>query len=211
MKSYRQLLLANKAWAAELKDENPDFFSRQTAGQQPDFLWIGCSDSRVNPEQMTMSQPGGMFIHRNIANLVHADDRNLMSVLQYAVTVLKVKHIIICGHHGCGGVNAALNGGTTGVVDDWLANARDVYAAHAQEVDNAVTPEGRVNRLVEVNVRDQLLHLARTGIVQGAFASGQPLKLHGWVYDMRDGLIIPMVEIDANTDLESVGAPEAVL
>jgi len=211
MRAYRQLLLANKAWAAELKDENPDFFSRQTQGQQPDFLWIGCSDSRVNPEQMTMTQPGGMFIHRNIANLVHADDRNLMSVLQYAVTVLKVKHIIICGHHGCGGINAALNGGTSGIVDDWLGNAREVYKAHAHEVDSAVTGEGRINRLVEVNVRDQLLHLARTGIVQGAFASGQPLKLHGWVYDIRDGLIKTLVEIDAQTDLETVDAPEPVL
>ena len=211
MRAYRQLLLANKAWAAELKDENPDFFTRLAQGQQPEFLWIGCSDSRVNPEQMTMTPPGGMFIHRNIANLVHADDRNLMSVLQYAVTVLKVKHIIICGHHGCGGINAALNGGTTGDVHQWLGNARDVYTAHAHEVDSAVTDEGRVNRLVEVNVRDQLIHLAKTETVQHAFDSDQPLKLHGWVYDIRDGLIKPLMEIDADTDLDTVDAPEAVL
>lgn len=211
MRAYRQLLLANKAWATELKDENPDFFARQIHGQQPEFLWIGCSDSRVNPEQMTMTQPGGMFIHRNIANLVHADDRNLMSVVQYAVTVLKVKHVIICGHHSCGGIKAALTGGVTGPVNDWLQNARDVYCAHKEEVDNAVTEEGRVNRLVEVNVRDQLIHMAKTDIIQAAFAANQPLKLHGWVYDIRDGLIKTLMEIDAETNLDEVDAPEPVL
>ncbi|URW76749.1 carbonic anhydrase [Sphingomonas donggukensis] len=211
MKDYRQLLLSNRAWATELTDENPEFFSRQVAGQKPDFLWIGCSDSRVSPEQMTQTQPGGMFIHRNVANLVDPDDLNLMSVVQYAVDVLGVKHVIVCGHYACGGLIATLKGGTTGPVDEWLAPARDVYRDHVHEIDGCPTEESRVNRFVEVNVCDQLIRLAQTDIVQGAFARGQELFLHGWVYDLRDGLIKPMMEIDGNTVLEDVGRPEKVL
>ncbi|AHE52186.1 MULTISPECIES: carbonic anhydrase [Sphingomonadaceae] len=211
MRAYRQLLLANKAWAAELKDEHPEFFSRQVIGQQPEFLWIGCSDSRVSPEQMTMTPPGGMFIHRNIANLVHDDDLNLLSVLQYAVAVLRVKHVIICGHHGCGGVKAAMTGGTTGSVDAWLANAREVLVDHAAEIAAAGEKEAQINRFVEVNVRDQLVRLARTDTIQEAFAAQQPLQLHGWVYDIRDGLIKPLMEIEASTRLDDVGAPHKVL
>jgi carbonic anhydrase len=211
MRSYRQLLLANKAWSIELKEEHSEFFSRQTAGQKPDFLWIGCSDSRVNPEQMTMTSPGSMFIHRNIANLVNDDDLNLMSVLQYAVDVLRVKHVIICGHHGCGGIKAALSGGTEGAVDQWLSNARAVHHDHEAEISGAGDYEAQVNRLVEVNVRDQLVRLARTATVQGAFSGGRELMLHGWVYDIRDGLIKPLMEIDAGTPLDQVGNPVPVL
>lgn len=211
MKDYRQLLLANRAWAAELTEGRADFFERQTVGQKPDFLWIGCSDSRVSPEQMTMTPPGGMFIHRNVANLVNEEDMNLMSVLQYAVTVLKVRHIIVCGHYGCGGVNAALSGGTTGVVHDWLENARSVCANHADELAAMQDDLSRSNRAVECNVRDQLVRLAKTDIVQDAFANRQELYLHGWVYDMRDGLIKPMMEIDGETVLEMVGRPDRVL
>jgi carbonic anhydrase len=211
MREYKQLLLANKAWAAELVDERPDFFRRQAAGQKPDFLWIGCSDSRVSPEQMTMTPPGGMFLHRNIANLVNDDDLNLMSVLQYAVLVLKVRHVIVCGHYGCGGIKAALTGGVTGPVDRWLDNARQVLAEHQGEVQGQDGEEAQVNRLVEVNVRDQLVRLARTETVQKAWADGQELWLHGWVYDIRDGHIKPMMEIDATTSLEDVGKPERVL
>jgi carbonic anhydrase len=211
MRNYRQLLLANKAWSMELKEEHPDFFSRQVVGQQPAFLWIGCSDSRVNPEQMTMSQPGGMFIHRNIANLVNDDDLNLMSVLQYAVTVLRVKHVIICGHHGCGGIKAALNGGTEGPVHEWLGNARSVLHDHAAEIAAAGDDDAKVNRFVEVNVKDQLVRLAKTQTVQNAFAAGQELLLHGWVYDIRDGLIKPLMEVDASTVLDDVKVPHPVL
>ncbi|RVT43862.1 carbonic anhydrase [Sphingobium algorifonticola] len=211
MKSYKQLLLANKAWSMELKEENPDFFKRQLNGQMPDFLWIGCSDSRVNPEQMTMTPPGGMFIHRNIANLVNEDDINLMSVLQYAVAVLQVKHVIICGHYGCGGIMAAYDGQVDGPVDIWLENARAVRENHSAEIYNAGDREAQVNRFVEVNVRDQLVKLAQTKTVQAAFAAGQPLALHGWVYDLRDGLIKPLMEIDARTRLETIGQPERVL
>lgn len=211
MKSYKQLLLANKAWSMELQEENPDFFIRQLQGQKPEFLWIGCSDSRVNPEQMTMTPPGGMFIHRNIANLVNAEDLNLMSVLQYAVTVLQVKHIIVCGHHGCGGIMAAYDGQVDGAVDTWLENPRQVHRDHADEIAGAGDRDACVNRFVEVNVRDQLIRLVRTKTVQDAFAAGQPLALHGWVYDMRDGLIKPLMEIDASTPIEEIGQPERVL
>lgn len=211
MRDYKQLLLANKAWATELVEERADFFSRQTVGQKPEFLWIGCSDSRVSPEQMTMTSPGGMFIHRNVANLVNEDDLNLMSVLQYAVDVLGVRHIIVCGHHGCGGVAAALKGGTQGPVHEWLATARAVRDAHVDDIAAQGSEEAKVNRLVEVNVRDQLVRLARTPTVRDAFARGQELWLHGWVYDMRDGLLKPLMEIDSDTTLDEVGRPERVL
>ncbi|WP_112382536.1 carbonic anhydrase [Sphingomonas carotinifaciens] len=211
MREYKQLLLANKAWATELIEEKADFFERQTAGQKPDFLWIGCSDSRVTPERMTMTPPGGMFLHRNIANLVHDDDLNLLSVVQYAVDVLKVRHVILCGHHGCGGVQAALSGGTSGPVDTWLGNARDVLHRHHAEIDAEPTEDGKVNRLVELNVRDQLMHLARIDIIQNAFREGRELWLHGWVYDMRDGHIKTLMEIDASTELSAVGNPDKVL
>ena len=210
MKIAKQLLLANRAWAEELTDEKSDFFERQTAGQRPQFLWIGCSDSRVSPEQKTQSLPGLMFIHRNIANLVNDDDLNLMSALQYAVDVLEVPNIVICGHHGCGGIKAALNGGVSGPVDRWLATARRVRQAHADELDGY--PEAqRVDRLVEMNVRDQLVNLAGTETVRNAFAAGRDLTLHGWVYDIRDGLLKPLMEIDRDTVLEEVGRPERVL
>lgn len=211
MKDYRQLLLANRAWAAELTEERADFFERQMAGQKPQFLWIGCSDSRVSPEQMTITQPGGMFIHRNVANLVDENDLNLMAVLQYAVTVLQVKHLIVCGHYGCGGVMAALKGGTEGPVDTWLANARAVYREHRDEIDGLPDDTAKANRLVECNVRDQLIHLARTEIVQDAFARHQTLYLHGWVYGMHDGLIRPLLEIDSETVLDQVERPEPAL
>jgi carbonic anhydrase len=211
MRHYKQLLLANKAWASELVEENPDFFTRQIAGQKPDFLWIGCSDSRVSPEQMTMTPPGGMFIHRNVANLVNEDDLNLMSVLQYATEVLKIRHIIVCGHYACGGLQATLAGGTHGPVDGWLANARGVLHAHEDEVRGQVDDETRVNRLVEVNVRDQLVKLARTKLIQAAWAQQQEVFLHGWVYDIRDGHIKPLLEIDATTNLDQVARPDKVL
>jgi carbonic anhydrase len=211
MKNYKQLLLANRAWATELVEEKPDFFARQSQGQKPEFLWIGCSDSRVSPEQMTMTPPGGMFLHRNIANLVNHEDLNLMSVLQYAVTVLGVRHLIVCGHYGCGGVMAALNGGTTGAVDEWLQTARNVASDHWEELGNQPTDEAKVNRFVEFNVRDQLVNLARTSTVQEAFARKQELYLHGWVYDIRDGRIKPLMEIDRDTTLEEVPHPRRVL
>lgn len=211
MKESKQLLLSNKAWATELTDEDPDFFIRQVKGQKPLFLWIGCSDSRVSPEQMTQARPGSMFIHRNIANLVNPDDMNLMSVLQYAVEVLEVPNIIVCGHHACGGIAATLSGGTTGPVDQWLGGAKQVLADHRAEIDAQSSAEAKVNRLVEMNVRDQLLKLAQTDTVTKAFAAEKNLTLHGWVYDIRDGLIKPLMKINRTTDLTDVEHPERVL
>lgn len=211
MKEHKQILLANRAWAREILDEDGDFFRRQSAGQSPRFLWIGCSDSRVSPEQITDMQPGGMFLHRNIANLVHADDLNLLSVLQYAVDVLKVPHIVLCGHYGCGGIIAALDGDVSGPVDKWLEEARRVLRDHADEIDGSGDHEARVSRFVEMNVLDQLLNLARTETVQSAFRRGQELTLFGWVYDIRDGHLKPMIEIDHGTPLDSVPRPERVL
>jgi carbonic anhydrase len=211
MREHKQLLLANKAWAAELIEENPEFFARQAGGQRPDFLWIGCSDSRVSPEQITQTMPGGMFIHRNIANLVCPDDLNLMSVVQYAVEVLEVPNIIVCGHYGCGGITATLKGGTEGSVDRWLRRAREVYENHRHEIDGNDGEEAQINRFVEVNVRDQLVALAHTAPIEAAFARGQDLKLHGWVYDIRDGLLKPLMDIDSETVLADVPAPERVL
>jgi carbonic anhydrase len=160
---------------------------------------------------MTMSPPGGMFLHRNIANLVNHDDLNLMSVLQYAVTVLCVKHLIVCGHYGCGGIKAALDGGTTGPVDEWLQTARNVADDHWEELGKQPTPEAKANRFVEFNVRDQLVNLAQTDTVQSAFGRKQDLWLHGWVYDIRDGRIKPLMEIDRDTTLEAVPHPKRVL
>ena len=210
MKEYKQLMLANKAWAAEQIDDDPAFFTRQVVGQKPKFLWIGCSDSRVAPDQLTQSGPGGLFIHRNIANLVSENDLNLMSVVEYALEVLEVEHVILCGHYGCGGLIATLDGGAEGSIGSWLENARDVYDDHRDEIDGQSDREARVNRFVECNVRDQLVRLAKTRQVQRAFAARE-LALHGWVYDLRDGLIKSLLEIEAGTDLEAVARPERVL
>ncbi len=211
MKAVKQLLLANRAWATELTDENPDYFSRQTAGQRPQFLWIGCSDSRVAPEQMTQAQPGGMYIHRNVGNLVQADDLNLQAVIQYAVEELEVPNIVLCGHHGCAGIRAAVSDEAAGgAMGRWLENVREVRRAHADELE-ALPEAQRVDRLVEMNVRDQLLHLAATETVKAAFAAGRELTLHGMVYDIRDGLLKPLLEIDRTTRIDEVGRPETVL
>ncbi|TVV69756.1 carbonic anhydrase [Sphingomonas solaris] len=211
MKGYKQLILANMAWAAEQAEEDPDYFARQIAGQKPNFLWIGCSDSRVAPDQLTRSPPGGLFIHRNIANLVSESDGNLMSVVQYAVEILEIDHVIVCGHYRCGGVTAAMEGGVSGDIDEWLEVVREVGRNHADEIAAMPDAETKVNRLVECNVRDQLIRLARTPIVQRAFASGRDLQLHGWVYDLRDGLIKPLLEMDRETVLDEVGTPNRVL
>lgn len=211
MKEVDQLLLSNRAWAAEMLAENPEFFNRNINWQRPVFLWIGCSDSRVAPDQMTQAVPGGLFVHRNIANLVYPDDRNLMAVLHYAINVLDVQNVVICGHYGCGGIQAALDGAPDGPIAHWLEHARQVLADHRGEIEALPAGEQQVNRLVEVNVRDQLLHLARTGPVQEAFAAGKPLQLHGWVYDLRDGHIKPLMRIDRDTILTEVPRPERVL
>lgn len=212
MHEIKQLMLHNRAWAAEQVLEDPEFFTRHVADQKPVFLWIGCSDSRVAPDQFTQSVPGGLFIHRNIANLVQPDDANLMAVMDFAISSLMIDRIVVCGHYGCGGIKAALAGAPTqGPLGEWLGHARDVYRDHAHEIDAMPDADTKVNRFVECNVRDQLLHVAATAPVRAAWAAGRDLKLHGWVYDLRDGLLKTLLEIDRHTDLDAVARPERVL
>lgn len=210
MNDTEMLLLANKAWATQLKDERPDYFDRQAQRQQPNFLWIGCSDSRVAPDQITNSPPGVMSIHRNVANMVDPDDRNLMAVLQTALETTKVRHIIVCGHYGCGGVAHGMNGDAHGAVAEWVAPIGEAADSHATELAGLEETQ-RLNRMVELNVCDQLLRLAGLPLVRAAFERGQPLELHGWIYDLRDGILRRLLKVDAQTQLEAMPLPEKVL
>lgn len=195
MLRYEQLILENKAWADEVKESDPAFFDRMAASQNPDILWIGCSDSRVAPETITQTRPGEMFTHRNIANLVLHTDLNLFSVVQYAVEVLKVTDIVVCGHYGCGGIKAALTQSSLGTIDKWLRHIKDVYRIHKEEIDKLPTETERVNRLVEINVQEQLHHLASTSLIQNAWKHHKAPYLHGWVFGLHDGLLKPLVEL----------------
>jgi carbonic anhydrase len=203
MKTYEKLLLENKAWAAEKVDEDADYFNRLAHIQTPEFLWIGCSDSRVPANEITGTRPGEIFVHRNIANLVVNTDVNLLSVLEYAVTHLKVKHVIVCGHYGCGGVKAAVtNTDYKQVLNMWLRNIKDVYRLHRQELDAITNEDQRIARLTELNVREQVMNLAKTSIIQKAWASDQRPDLHGWVYGLKDGIINPVFEMAACTHID---------
>lgn len=203
MQSYEKLLLENKAWAAEKKIDDPEFFNRLSKIQTPEFLWIGCSDSRVPANEITGTQPGEIFVHRNVANLVIHTDVNLLSVLDYAVTHLKVKHVIVCGHYGCGGVKAAMTRRDFKyVLNMWLRNIKDVYRLHRLELDRIPDEEDRSDRLVELNVHEQVLHLAKTSIIQRAWRQEQRPDLHGWVYGLKDGLIKPVFEMKAGTHID---------
>jgi carbonic anhydrase len=201
MNHSERLLLENKAWAQEKVQEDPEFFGRLVNIQRPDFLWIGCSDSRVPPDQITQTQPGEIFIHRNVANLVVHTDLNMLSVLQYAVEVLEVKHVIVCGHYGCGGVKAALSRHSFGLINKWLRNIKDVYRLNATEIDALPTEDDRVNRLIELNIEQQVLHLAETSIIQQSWKKFNRPHLHGWVYGLQDGLIKPLTDMAPNTPL----------
>lgn len=201
--SYEKLLLENKAWAKEAVEEDPDFFNRLADIQTPEFLWIGCSDSRVPANEITGTKPGEIFVHRNIANMVIHTDVNLLSVLEYAVTHLKVKHVIICGHYGCGGVKAAMsNHDYKQVLNMWLRNIKDVYYLYNNELNNIEDETARFDRLVELNVKEQVLHLAKTSIIQRAWQHEQRPHLHGWVYGLKDGLIKPVFEMEPNTEMD---------
>lgn len=202
MKSYEVLLADNKTWATKKLVDDPGFFERLLHVQTPEFLWIGCSDSRVPPDQITQTNPGEIFIHRNVANLVVNTDVNLMSVLDYAVSHLKIKHVIVCGHYGCGGVKAALsNGDFNQVLNMWLRNIKDIYRIHRKELD-ALPEDDRINTMVELNVKEQVFNLAKTAIIQKAWANEQRPDLHGWVYDLHDGIIKPVVEMKAGMDID---------
>jgi carbonic anhydrase len=204
MKKYEKLLLENKAWAIEKVQDDPEFFTRLEHIQSPEFLWIGCSDSRVPANEITGTQPGEIFVHRNIANMVVHTDLNLLSVLQYAVDVLKVQHIIVCGHYGCGGVKAAMSNHSYGIINKWLRNIKDVYRYNREELD-AIKNEGeRVDKLIEFNVREQVMNLAKTSIVQKAWQLEHRPHLHGWVYSLHDGLIKPIFEMEAGTHIDPI-------
>ena len=205
MKSYERLLLENKAWAAEMLADNPDFFDRLSNLQQPEFLWIGCSDSRVPANQITGTQPGEIFVHRNVANLVVNTDVNLLAVVDYAVNHLKVKHIIVCGHYGCGGVQAAMTRKDyKPVLNMWLRNIKDVIRIHQAELNAIQDPEAKSDRLVELNVIEQVKNLARKSSIQRAWKNTGYPHLHGWVYGLKDGLIKPVFEMEAGSSVDSI-------
>jgi carbonic anhydrase len=187
--SYQKLIIGNKKFAMEKKFDDPEYFKKLSLGQKPDYLWIGCSDSRVPANEITRTESGEMFVHRNIANVVIHTDFNVMSVLEYAVTVLKIKHIIVCGHYGCGGIRAAMSQKTFGLVDKWLRHIKDVYNKHSLELDAIADEDKRADRLTELNVISQVRNLAETKIIQKAWHSGQDVQIHGWVYGLNSGLV----------------------
>ncbi len=202
---YKKLIDNNRKWVAEKTENDPEYFNRLSKGQSPPLLWIGCSDSRVPANEITGTQPGEVFVHRNIANMVVHSDMNMLSVLDYAVNVLKVRHIIVCGHYGCGGVKAAMGNAHIGLIDNWIRHIKDVYRLHSTELDLIKDEEERFSRFVEVNVQEQVMDLAKTSIVQGAWNNGQELWIHGWVYDIHDGLVKDLgVNFGSNDELTSV-------
>jgi carbonic anhydrase len=187
--SVEKLIENNKKWASDVIKEDPEYFSRLAEVQKPEFLWIGCSDSRVPADRVTGTQPGEIFVHRNIANMVIHTDMNLLAVLEYAVDHLKVKHIIVCGHYGCGGVRAAMTRHNYDLINKWIRNIKDVYRTHRDTIDYQTKPEDRLNKLIELNVQEQVMNLAKTSIVQRSWKANQSPTIHGWVYSLQDGLI----------------------
>jgi carbonic anhydrase len=205
MKPYEQLLFENKAWAADILKADPEYFKKLSELQTPEYLWIGCSDSRVPANQITGTQPGEIFVHRNVANLVINTDVNVLSVLDYAVNHLKVKHVIVCGHYGCGGIKAAITRQDfKPVLNMWLRNIKDVYRIHRSELDLIFHEEKQADRLVELNVMEQVFNLAKTSIIQRAWKNEQRPDLHGWVYGLKDGIIKPVYEMKAGTHIDNL-------
>ncbi|MTI39163.1 carbonate dehydratase [Fulvivirga lutimaris] len=204
-KFYNQLIENNKKWVADKLSEDSQFFEKLKNGQKPPFLWVGCSDSRVPANEITGTQPGEVFVTRNIANMVVHSDMSMLSVLDYAVNVLEVQHIIVCGHYGCGGVRAAMSNQQLGLIDNWLRHIKDVYNIHAKELDAIADNHERENRFVELNVQEQVFDLCKTATVQNAWRNGKPLQVHGWVYDIGNGIIKDLeVSFSDNSKLENV-------
>lgn len=187
MKTLKRIFENNRKWIDEVNEKDPTFFDKLAHQQNPEILWIGCSDSRVPANQISGLLPGEMFVHRNVANVVVHTDFNCLSVIQFAVEALKVKHIIVCGHYGCGGVKAALTDNTRGLIDNWLCHIRDIISKHKVELDQYKTDEEKADRLSELNVAEQLQNIAQTTIVKSAWQRGQELYLHGWIYNIADG------------------------
>ncbi len=189
MNDLNNLISRNRAWAKNIKDEDPDFFYRLSTQQNPEYLWIGCSDSRVAANQIIDLPPGEVFVHRNIANVVSHSDLNCLSVIQYAVEVLKVKHIIVCGHYGCGGIQAAMDKKQYGLIDNWLQHINNVYRLNKQEVDCIDQEQDKLDRMCELNVIEQVGNVSKTTIVKSAWKDNQDLTIHGWIYDIKDGIL----------------------
>lgn len=206
MKPFEKLLIENKAWAAEKTVQDPGFFNTLAKDQTPDFLWIGCADSRVPAEIIVNAEPGEIFVHRNIANQVIATDFNSQSVLQYAVDVLKVNHVVVCGHYNCGGIKAALarQRSDLTLVNKWLIHIKDIYRLHQAEIEPLDTQEKRVNRLVELNIIEQVHRLSHTAIIQNAWKHEQRPVLHGWVYGLDDGVIHQLITLPPGTQVDSI-------
>ena len=192
MTDVGELFKRNRAWANSMQAGDAEFFSGLARQQSPEFLWIGCSDSRVPANQITGLAPGEVFVHRNVANLVVHTDLNCLSVLQFGVDLLRVRHVIVCGHYGCSGVRAALNGQKVGLADNWLRHVQDVRTNHAAELDALGDPAAREARLCELNVIEQVRHVCESTAVQDAWARSQPLAVHGWIYGLEDGLLRDM-------------------
>ena len=204
MESYKKLLLANEAWVQQKLSAAPDFFTDLAKEQKPEFLWIGCSDSRVPAEEVAGTQPGEIFTHRNIANLVNPTDINLSSVLSYAVEFLKVKHVIVCGHYGCGGVRAALSRHRYGILDEWLKQIKDTFVMHEDEILDVGGFDAQADRLVELNIHEQLRNLAKTKVIQKAWIEERRPVLHGWVYGLSDGRIKQLYKIEPGANLHEI-------
>ncbi|WP_296701497.1 carbonic anhydrase [Algoriphagus sp.] len=202
MKPYEKLLLQNKAWSEEINESDSTFFQRLAQQQKPKFLWIGCSDSRVPANEITGTDPGEIFVHRNIANMVVHTDLNMLSVLQYAVEVLKVEHIIVCGHYGCGGVAAALTNNNLGLINKWLRNIKEVYKMYKEEIDAINDPVEKANKLVEYNVIEQCQDLIKTSIIQKSWNQRNAPHVYGWVYGLNNGLVSELVKIEP--DFENI-------
>jgi carbonic anhydrase len=189
MKALRECFEANRAWSARVREDDPGFFERLLRAQRPELLWIGCSDSRLPPDQIVGRLPGEIFVHRNVGNVVVHTDLNCLSVLQYGIEVLGVKHVVVVGHYHCGGVRAAMSPEPLGLIDNWLRHIRDVYTAHREELEAIAEPNARQDRLSELNVAAQVANVCHTTIVQDAWRRGQQLTVHGWIYELADGLL----------------------
>ncbi|MBL7857494.1 MAG: carbonate dehydratase [Cyclobacteriaceae bacterium] len=205
MNIYNALLEGNKKWVAEKTKADPEFFERLSKGQSPQVLWIGCSDSRVPANEITGTNPGEVFVHRNIANMVVHSDMNMLSVLDYAVNILKVRHVIVCGHYGCGGVKAAMENAQNGLVDNWLRHIKDVYRIYSDELNAIEDPTDRVDRFTELNVIEQVFDLSKTSIIQNAWKDRNSPVIHGWVYSLKTGLIKDLgVSFDSQDSLPPI-------
>jgi len=202
---YKKILDNNKQWVENQLAVDADYFKDLSKGQNPPLLWIGCSDSRVPANEIIGAKPGEVFVHRNIANMVIHSDMNMLSVLDYAVNVLKVKHVIVCGHYGCGGIKAAMGNDSIGIIDNWIRHIKDVYRLHNTYLDSIIDENERFNAFVELNVKEQVFDLAKTSIVQAAWRNGQDVTLHGWAYGLNSGFVTDLnVNFSSNKDLDAV-------